>query len=243
MIRIRINELEPLVSESDFQQVQRMIKVKGVNHWRYQEDYEHRFVYNGFLNCACGSLLYTKNRRDDYYICRDRCGAHYMRKDRIEPAIDKLLTRQVTEPSFLKRHVLAPLKQKTEPQGNTVLVEAQIEANERKRTRIIDGYFEGLITANERKTRIEALEKEQRTLREIIGRQTVVKQLSLETLLDAFAPFAEFDLLGRKDKRRLLNALKTSIIAKDYEMQGLWIAIDGGKDNTHMDTDSSRQPT
>lgn len=236
VIRVQIEELNPIVSQKDFETVQRIIKLKGVNNWRYREGYEHRFIYNGFLNCSCGSLIYTKYRRDDYYLCRDRCGAHYMRRDRLESELDRLFTKRLTKPSFLKRHILAPLRQKNAPGGNVAILRTQLESLEAKRKRILDGYFEGLITPAERETRIAAVDKEQKSLSGILARQIPAKQLTIDTLVEVFAPFVEFDLLNREDKRRLLNALTPSIIAKDYQVEGMWIGVDGGDDNNLVDT-------
>lgn len=235
VIRVRIDELDPLVSESDFNRVQQIIAVKGVSHWRYKEDYEHRFTYNGFLSCTCGSLIYTKYRRDDYYVCRDRCGAHYMRKDRLESDLDKLFAKRLTKPSFLKRHILAPLNQKHQPAGNTTLLVAQLESLHGKRQRILDAYFDGTITLAERESRMVAVEKEKQTIEGILARQTPVRQLTLENLVEAFGPFAEFDLLTRAEKRRLLNTLTPTIVAKDYQINGLWIGLSGGNEESLTD--------
>jgi len=236
IIRVRIDDLEPIVSESDFNRVQQIISTKGVNNWRYQEDYEHRFTYNGFLTCVCGSLIYTKYRRDDYYICRDRCGAKYMRKDRLESELDRLFTKRLTKPSFLKRHVLAPLKQKTQPAGNTALLLTQLESLQGKRKRILDSYFDGTIQMAERQDRIASVETERKTIEGILARQIPAKQLTVEVLAETFAPFMEFDLMNRAEKRRLLNTLTPSIVAKDYQIDGMWIGLAGGNDESLTDT-------
>jgi hypothetical protein len=102
----------------------------------------------------------------------------------------------------------------------------QLESLQGKRKRILDGYFDGVITKEERATRIAAVEKEEKTIRDIAGRQTLAPDLSLETLVEAFAPFAEFDLLNREHKRRLLNTLTASVVAANYKIEGLWIGLD-----------------
>ena len=83
-----------------------------------------------------------------------------------------------------------------------------------------------MITKEERAARIAAVEQEEKTILAIIGRQTPIPDLSLETLVEAFAPFAEFDLLNREHKRRLLNTLTASIVAANYKIEGLWIGLD-----------------
>jgi len=235
---IRIKVLEPLISESDFNRVQRLMDLKRENSWRSRESYEPRFTYNGYLNCICGSLIYTKYRRDDYYICRDRCGVHYMRRDKLEPALDALFGKRLTNPLFLRRHILAPLAQKRAPQGNARLLRTRLESLESKRKRILDGYFDEVITAEERELRLNDVDRERSTITAILTRQTPARILDLDRLVDVFTPFAEFELLSRGDKRRLLNTITPSIVAANYEISGLWI----GLDETHMDRDSWPPP-
>lgn len=235
IIRVRIDGLEPIVTEADFEQVQRIISAKSANNWRFREDYEHRFTYNGYLNCSCGSLIYTKYRRFDYYVCRDRCGAHYMRKPELEEQLDKLFARKLTKPTFLRRHILAPLQTRHRPQANTTLLLAQLDSLKGKRSRILDGYFEGLITSDERESRIAGVDKDRKSIETLLAKQTPARQLSIETLVEAFSPFAEFDLLSRADKRTLLSTLAPSIVVKDYQVEGLWIGVGGGYEDSHTD--------
>jgi hypothetical protein len=64
VIRIRVIS-EPLISEEDFQTVQRIMDLKQAKHWRTQSNVEHRFTYNGFLTCAsCGQVVHTAHLRE-----------------------------------------------------------------------------------------------------------------------------------------------------------------------------------
>jgi len=219
---IRVKVLEPLISESDFARVQQMIAAKKTGHWRLKEGYEHRFTYNGFLICECQSRVYTKYRRNDYYICKDRCGASYMRRDVLEPKLHRLFYEQLTDTAFLQR-ILTAAKEKR-PQIDSEALTRQLARLSEKRRRILDGFFEGLINATERDLRLAAIERERRTVSGLLAREQKHELLTPTVLADTFAPFVEFDLLNRDQKRRLLNTITPQIVAANYEIKGLYFS-------------------
>lgn len=226
---IRVKVLEPLISEAEFNQAQAILDLKRSNHWRADKTYERRFTYHGYLVCECGSLVYTKYRRDDYYICRDRCGAHYMRKDVLEPALDALFANRLSSRSFLKKNVLAPMARKSRGVDNTQRLQAQLDAIERKRQRVLDTFFDGLIDAPERDTKIQAIAKERNVIAGMLEREQSQTELNAEDLARVFQPFIGFGTLSRDDKRQLLNVIAPSITVKDYEISGLSMALDLGR--------------
>lgn len=218
---IRVKVMEPLVSESDFSQVQRILAHKRVTFQRMHAG-PHRFTYNGFLLCGeCQSLLYTKYRRDDYYVCKVRCGAPYQRRDVLEPKLDKLFTTYLTRPTFLKKMVKM---MKRPQQDNSERLIAQLKSLDAKSQRILDAYFEEVINARERDRRQSDVLRERKIVADLLERERPRPTATLETLVAAFSPFAEFDLLNREDKRQLLNTLTPSILASKYRIAGLWIA-------------------
>lgn len=220
VIRVKVID-DPLVSESDFNQVQRILTQKRETFQRMNSG-PHRFTYNGFLLCGeCQSLLYTKYRRDDYYVCKVRCGAPYQRRDVLEPKIDKLFTTYLTRPAFLKKIVKA---MKRPQQDNSERLIAQLRSLDAKSQRILDAYFEEVINARERDRRQSDVLRERKIVADLLERERPRPTATLETLLEAFSPFAEFDLLNREDKRKLLNTLTPSIMASKYHIAGLWIA-------------------
>jgi DNA invertase Pin-like site-specific DNA recombinase len=234
VIRVRIEQLEPLISESDFQRVQSVMDLKRENSWRSRTDVARRYSYNGYLNCTCGSLVWTKRFRDDYYVCRDKCGAHYMRRDRLELILDDLFSRRLTDPEFLDRQILTPLESESALQRNTSLLQSQIASLEGKRKRILDGYFEGIISSAERDERIGQADRELRIVAGLLAKDAPAEHFTLDALCAAFRPFVQFDLLNRNDKRILLNTLAPKIVVKDYQVDGIWISLDGDK-CTHTD--------
>jgi DNA invertase Pin-like site-specific DNA recombinase len=236
VIRVQVIK-EPLVSEKDFNQVQRILDLKKANHWRSRDDIVHRFTYNGFLTCSCGRLVYTKYRRVDYYVCSARCGVHYMRRERIDPALDVLFAKRLTSSSFLRK-VTASLNKKRAPQANNDRLRAQIESLTAKRQRILDSYFEGVINGTERDLRIAAVEREKAILAGLLAKSQPQQGLDVAKLTEIFSVFAGFDLLERDDKRRILNTIAPSIVVANYEIKGLWASFDVVPDTNHTDRDS-----
>lgn len=230
---IRVKVLEPLISVSDFARVQQLMSDKKVGHWRLKETLDHRFTYNGFLVCGCQSRIYTKYRRADYYVCKNRCGAHYMRRDRLEPTLDRLFCQQLTDTAFLRR-ILTAAREK-QPRVDSEAVTKQLTRLTEKRKRILDTFFDGLINPTERDLRLAGIGREQQTLAELLSREQFSDRLTPTILAETFAPFVEFDLLNRDQKRRLLNTITPQIVAADYVVSGLYLS---GLMQNHKDTDS-----
>jgi len=237
VIRIKVID-EPLVSESDFKRVQKILTYKRATFQRMNCG-PHRFTYNGFLRCGeCRALLYTKYRRKDYYICKAKCGTPYQRRDKLEAQLDELFAKRLTSHSFLKTHLLAPMKQSKPAQENTQRLSQQLDRLDTKRQRVLDSYFDGVIGVIERESRLAAITKEKMVITGILASQQPTPELSVDSLAQAFAPFVEFDLLERDDKRRLLNTLTPQIVVSDYKLKSLSV----GLVTNLVDTDSSRQP-
>lgn len=232
VIRVKVIN-EPLISEAEFRRAQRIMDLKKLNHWRLNNSNPHRFTYNGFLSCECEALLYTKYRRDDYYICKAKCGASYQRRDVLDPHLDRIFAKCLTSPSFLKRHIMPAVGRKNTTCVDSARVREQLAALMAKRQRVLDAYFEGVITGTERDSRIASVDRERIALDSILARKKPRTDLTLETLADAFAPFVEFDLLNREDKRALLNTLTPSIVVSNYEVKGMFIGLDRPQSNPH----------
>lgn len=233
IIRVRIPELEPLISESEWNHVQRLMDHKHENSTRVRCDKSPRFVYNGYMRCTCGSLIYAKrHHHNDYYLCKERCGTKYMEKGRLERALNRLFTEQVTRPSFVQKHLAEPLQ--TQRAGaDPRTAQANITKLEAKRTRILDAYFEGVIDGTERTRRLEGIERDIAAARALASAGSAGPSLTLDDLRRAFAPFRNYDLLSRDDKRRLLGAMAATIVAADYRIERFVFSLDGGDKLSH----------
>lgn len=224
---IRVKVLDPLVSESDFNQVQHILDVKASHHWRTREGYESRFTYRGLLLCSlCNGLVHTKYRRDDYYICKSRyqqhtCVAGYMRRERLEAQLDTLFAERLTSAKFLKQ-VEREVK-KSRPVANTERLEAQIQSLVGKRQRVLDSYFEGVINPTERDLRLAEIDREKRIAAELLIRSRPHPVIEVATLAKVFSTFLRFKKLGSQDKRKLLTAIAPEILVADYRVKGLYV--------------------
>jgi len=235
VIRVKVID-EGLISEAEFARVQELMQAKKDRHWRLK-DIPRRFTYHGFITCTCGSPVYTKYRRDDYYVCSDRCNdAHYMRRDRLEPRLDRLFASELTNLDFLRR-IVASAEEKR-PRVNVEALTRQLDTLSNKRKRILDAYFEGVINATERNLRLATIEREKQTVARLLSQGSSNISIQPATLAEMFSPFVEFDLLNREQKRRLLTSLMPKIICANYEITGLQFISNG----THTDTDSSPPP-
>lgn len=233
VIRVQVID-EPLISREDFDLVQTILRMKRSFHWRTSANYEQRFTYNGYLDCICQSRVYTKYRRDDYYVCKNRCGAKYMRRDRLDPYLDQIFAKHLSSETFLRR--IAQAKRK--PQSNIEQIRQQIDALAGKRERVLDTYFEGVITRTERDKKIAEIEREKQVFSDLLTREEPTRQIDVETLAQQFKVFRQFDLLSRDQKRRLLNTITPRIVVANYQVEGMFCAIGGSP----MDMDSSLPP-
>jgi hypothetical protein len=233
---IRVQVLDPLVSERSFQRAQQIMDFKKARHWRTRET-EHRFTYNGFLTCAlCQGTIYTKFRRRDYYVCKGKCGASYMRREKFEPVLDRLFAEELMSVKRISQIIQGLRKQA--PRRNTNRLVAQLNSLDGKRQRILDSYFDGVISGAERESRMTQIERERNMLQDLLAREEP-SELSTETLTRMFRPLAGFANLNRDAKRKILAGMTAGVVAADYKVAGLWI----GQDLNHRGKGSSPPPT
>lgn len=249
IIRVQVID-EPLISMDEFQRVQAIMDAKKQGHWRALAGYEHRFVYNGFLNCAeCGSLIYTHFRRRDYYICSGRvrhvgCSTRYMRRESLEPEIDSLLAERFTDPRFLDMLSEAWLHRSQETQGemNRIRLQGELASLKSKRERVLEMYIDGVISSTERDERLAGLDRDLVLFKELLLRESPARRISAEQLAAVFEPFREWNFLGREDKRRLLSATMPAVYVRDYQVTGIKLPYEVfGSQVSHTDKGSLRQ--
>ncbi|MGH9644468.1 MAG: recombinase family protein [Terriglobales bacterium] len=243
IIRLKVFS-SPLISETDFALVQRIMDARQRQHWRSDSEYEHRFLYAGFLKCAeCGDRLYTHFRRDDYYICKSRrrtggCSTVYMRRDRIEPTLDSLISGRLTDESFLANIHAEWLKASAAEPRSPERTRARIASLDRKRQRVIDAFCSGYIGKNECDTRMAAIDAERTAAtREMLSSSAAVPDV--ESLAAIFEPFKSWKFLKFAQKRQLLAAVIPQIRVANYRVTGVEICR---TDESRRDTDSSRPP-
>src|SRR5260370_15356693 len=158
-----------------------------------------------------------------------------MRRDRRDHYLDGLFAKQLSSETFLRR--IAQAKKK--PQANIEQIRKQIDALAGKRERVLDTYFEGVITGDERDKKIAEIEREKQVFSDLLTREEPTRQIDVETLAQQFKVFRQFDLLSSNQKRKLLNAITPRIVVANYQVEGMSCAIGGSP----MDRDSLQPPT
>jgi hypothetical protein len=116
IIRAKVIE-NPLVSEEEFQQAQKIILAKQGAVRRESGSGERIFQFNGFLFCGlCGSVMYEVrgggSQEKAYYTCRrhshpdkdgSKCTAPNVRAHELEHHVDSVLQNQLTSPEFIQK--------------------------------------------------------------------------------------------------------------------------------------------
>jgi DNA invertase Pin-like site-specific DNA recombinase len=252
---IRVQVLDGLVTEREFQSVQKIIELKREKHWRVRSDTIHRYTYNGFLVCGdCGNPLYTHTSKREFYLCKSRhvrerrrreidsvgvCSNRYMLRDKLEPKIDHLLGDRLRDPSFLK-----PILDAYNDSGNSpaldpidpTTISAKLETLKGKRHRILSAFFEGVIDKFERDAKLTEVDRERIIYHELFSTPTKVSvPLSVQDVCSCIEPFADWEYLEREDKRSLLAAICPQISVFQYKINSIALhrplyTLDGNDD-------------
>jgi hypothetical protein len=261
---IRVKVLEPIISETEFAQVQRILDLKKQRHWRARPDHERRFTFSGFLRCgSCGNLVYTHSGHGRaWYVCKSRtaevrkerrargleeCSNPYMRREPLERCLDTLIADRLTNSDFLRQLASAHASRKSpnEARGELSRIERLFLQVKEKRQRVLDAYFENLINRTQRDSRLEALSVDAELYGNLATRATsIAPQLTARELADLFGVFHEWEFLGRADKRKLLRATMPEIVVQNYRVVGLSLIprFSSGDEINRMGRDSSPRP-
>jgi DNA invertase Pin-like site-specific DNA recombinase len=233
---------EPLVSQADFDRVQRLIQQKSERNIRMRQKTGY-FVYNGFLWCSkCGERLHTSRNQFNrfYYLCSNKKRKNdagetlcpytgYMNRDKLEPMLDELFSEQLTDCGFLRKlyeYQIAQAESRNS-QSETVRLRQNLERLEGKSRRINELFIDGEMPREERNIRLSQIERELRQARESLSACAPMPVVDATTFAQLFAPFMEWPYLSRDDKRRILSALAPEIKAADYHIEGMSIGLVG----------------
>ena len=241
--------LDAIVSEADFNRVQRMIELKKQKHWRSYAEAPNHYTYNGFLVCGdCANPMYTHTGNDEFYVCKSRntrearlratrglvpCSNRYMLRKKIEPKIDFLFGEKLREPEFLSR-VVDEFNTTTQGAATTAaaersVIDRKLVTLEAKRQRVLEAFFDGAIDKLERDSRMIQVDAELSAFRKILlDTMPAVPDVTTKGEIEqALEPFAEWEFLEREDKRALLAALCPEIRIERYVVKSLmlnWVA-------------------
>jgi DNA invertase Pin-like site-specific DNA recombinase len=250
VIRVQVIA-KPLISDSDFQCVQRIMDLKQKRHWRSQPELEHRFTYNGFLTCSgCGEMIHTAFARRDYYICKGRriahkCDTKYMDRTKLEALLDALFAESLTDRGFLDRCV-EELKGRWKHDDSAVRTQrltAQLTSLRGKRARVIDTFLEGVITREDRDLRLAPIDRDIEVCQSLLMQTAPCPMVATETLVEAFSDLLEWKYWTRDQKRSVLAALTPDIRVANYQVTALGLnSAVVSNENTRSGTDSLQSP-
>ncbi len=254
IIRVRVID-EPLISQTDFDAVQRLMDLKQSKHWRTQPNVERRFTYNGFLTCSeCGEVIHTAWSRRDYYACKGRrslhtCRTRYMAREKLEGVLDCMFAGRLTSPEFVEKCV-RELQQRNESSQSATTIQrltSEITSLRARRSRVVDSFVDGSIERTERDHRLAICDRDIQRTEETLLREKPADRLDAQALVEAFAPLAEWNYWSRDQRRAVLATLAPEIRVADYKVESLGLnpSIFGNifsNEDTRPDKDSWPQP-
>lgn len=230
IIRVKVID-PPLVTEDEFKRAQEIVATKRRRHWRHRSEFTPQFTYNGFLVCSdCDATIYGQNGRRFYYVCsrrvtpkNGRCASQWMRRELLEEKLDGMFADKFTDRKFITGLVtdVEGKSEAADARNRIVKLEIEIKGLRAKRLRVLDSYFEGLLSREERDHRLTDVDTRLRMTEEMLLREAPLPKLTARSLMTAFAPLFEWKYLNRASKRRILAATVPEIHVSNYSVRGV----------------------
>lgn len=256
VIRVRL-PVEPLVSDDDFAQVQALLTEKRTRRVRRSRD--DVFLYRGFLRCAEDQLaMYTKTttpggRERRFYQCRSfnpsrapegvaRCSTGHLVAEKIERELDHAIRRRLLDPDVLVaalgEYAASMDARWRAPAEDAASLAQRLTALESKRVRVLESYYEGLISKGDRDRRLAPLAEEVAALQRRMGTPAAAVPAALEerALVALLTTFAEWTHVEHAGRRSILEALQPTFYVGKYHVAGVRFplaSLSGGNTDSH----------
>jgi hypothetical protein len=146
-----------------------------------------------------------------------------MRREGLERTLDTLFGERLTDSGFLCA-LSRELESRTEQGSEQALLgrlHAEIENQQKKKQRVLDGYFEGVIDRGERDLRTAVIDRELAVAKDLLLRHTPAPGISAETLKELCGVFYEWEFLSVEHKRKLLASAVPDIRVADSKVYGM----------------------
>jgi DNA invertase Pin-like site-specific DNA recombinase len=230
VLRVRLLSLEPIVSEVEFEMVQRIIaEAKACRAPR--RSLHEAFLYRGMLECAEDGLpIYTRTGARPrgggdpqfMYVCRahvpgrrpegmEKCGTGCLSRNRLEPLLDETITGQLSNPHLIVGAIGAQRRGAQADSADRAMEVAsqRLERAAVKRERVLDAFIDGNITREEKGRRLAVVEAEIAAATEALAlaAPSGSAEVSEEDILAIVTAFAEWRFLPRPQRRRILEAM------------------------------------
>lgn len=228
-------KLYPLpVSEQDFYQVQKILAIKREQDWRggRRAPEDDPFLFRGFLRCACDDALVIPIAAGErqYYVCRnvhgDRrvradasvdwriqnntCATARMRRDVLEPLLERTIREKLSDAEFLWCAMLSHRKtlESGASQSRAAGMRREIAEMEAEQKRLTVLFRKGRISEQELDLEDGKLGSALEAARKALAACTpYVPKISPERLVEIVAPFRTWDTLTVTRRRALLSAV------------------------------------
>jgi DNA invertase Pin-like site-specific DNA recombinase len=248
---IRVHVLDGIVSEGDFIRVQHLIELNRRKHWRNRAGLSESYLFNGFLTCGeCGEPLYTHTSKQEFYLCKTRhtrerrnrelrhlqpCSNKYMVRSKLESKINLLIGERLHDSNFLS-HILTEYHQQLmgspaleTPGVDRGTVLQKLDALRDKKSRVLETFFEGVIDRTRRDEALRDVEREIVSYTRLLDTSSSLPQShslpNLESIVKVIEPLADWEFLGRDDRRALLRQLCPEISVYRYTVKSLMLNL------------------
>jgi hypothetical protein len=172
-----------------------------------------------------------------------------MLRDKLEPKIDYLLGIKLRDPHFVQNVLAAHEHREKIPAQNPIdstAIASKLVMLKEKRQRVLGTFFDGVIDKIERDAKLAEVERESTIYQQLLNAPTSADlPISSEDVRLCIEPFAEWEYLGREDKRSLLTAFCPQINISQYKITSIAlnpIPALGGNDDSRSKTVPSRLP-
>jgi hypothetical protein len=166
-----------------------------------------------------------------------------MRREKLEQRLDLMFAEQLTSRGFLQTCIeeLANPRKQDDSGIRIQRLNADVRNLRQKRERVLEAFFDGTISRDERKQRLESIDRDIQSIHELLLLNNTPSAVNLESLIKSFAPLIEWQYWTRDQKRTLLAALVPDIRVADYRVTAL--GIDSTLfSNEHHRTDKGSSP-
>lgn len=228
-----------IVSKDVFAQAQKILSIKAEMKWHHKRDVSaDPYAFRGMLKCGdCGLPLITFTHKAggtsrDYYVCRgvhgDRgkwdadkeaytwriknstCRTARIRRDRVEPMLDELIGKKLSDAAFVFGLLEAyrASVEENDNKGAAVRLNKELANVTEKLERLKSLFVDGDLSRFEYEARKKKVEAQAAAVQVELGKITPdVPKVSPETLERIVAPFAQWRYLDKADRRALLTTV------------------------------------
>jgi hypothetical protein len=164
-----------------------------------------------------------------------------MARVKLEAKLDALFASNLSSPMFLEQCIegLRARHEHSDACLHSQRLTSEINSLREKRSRVVDGFVEGVIDREERNRRLAAIEHDIEAASNILMREALPPMIDIPALVGALAPLAEWEHWSRDQKRSVLAAFVPDIRVADYQVESIGLpASIFSHESTQTDRDS-----